>query len=82
MAVLAYRGDIRRLSCDAWYLPGDFRPHFAPYWFKDDLELRAAADDLREFPENWGEDGTRVVALQLTDRRRATPVLAAIPLGD
>lgn len=80
MAVLAYRGDIRRLSCDAWYLPGDFRPHFAPYWFKDDPELEAAAQDLREFPADWREDGTRVVALQLADRRRAMPVLAAIPL--
>lgn len=80
MAVLAYRGDLRHLSCDAWYLPGDFRPHFAPYWFRDDPELEAAAGRLGPFPADWGPEGTRVLALQLSDRRRATPVLAAIPL--
>lgn len=80
MAVFAYRGDVRHLSCDAWYLPGDFRPHVAPYWFEKDPDLRAAAEQLRDFPPDWGPDGTRVVALRLTDQCRATPVLAAIPL--
>ncbi len=82
MAVLAYKGDLRRLSCDAWYLPGDFRPFLNPIWTEDDDQLAAAAHAAKgRLPEDWGETGTRVLALHLEDRRRATPVLAAIPLG-
>jgi hypothetical protein len=79
VAVFAYRGDIRRLSSDAWYLPGDFEPYIAPYWFDGDPDLRAAADQLRTIPANWGPDGARVCPLALADERRSTPVLAAIP---
>lgn len=80
MAVFAYRGDIRHLSCDAWYLPGDFHRHIAPYWFDGDAQLRAAAQRLRVPESGWGPGGGRVLALQLDDPRRATPVLAAIPV--
>ena len=79
MAVLAYRGDIRHLSCDAWYLPGDFEPYIASYWFDGDPDLHAAADRLRIFPDDWGPDGARVCPLALSDERRGTPILAAIP---
>lgn len=80
MAVLAVRGDLRHLSCHAWYLPGDFRPFVAEYWFKEDPELETAvARGARELPDDWREDGTRVLPLLLPDERRARPVLAAIP---
>lgn len=81
MAVLSFRGDLRRLSCDAWYLPGDFKPYIAPYWLKGDPELAAAVSQAgSRLPSGWGEHGIRVLPLPLADGRRAVPVLAAIPL--
>ena len=79
MAVLAYRGDLRHLSCDAWYLPGDFRPYLAPYWLSGDPGLQDALARISELPEGWGPQATRVLALPLDDARRGTPILAAIP---
>jgi hypothetical protein len=80
VAVFAFRGDIRQLSCDAWYLPADFGLVVRPSWLDGDPDLRRAVSAARgERPADWGETGSRVLPLRLRDSRRATPVLAAIP---
>ena len=80
--VFVYRGDIRTLACDAWYLPADTRPFVNPEWYAGDEQLRHAVHDLRsqDLPANWGTEGGRIHPLQLADLRRSTPVLAAIPV--
>jgi hypothetical protein len=80
VAVFAFRGDIRQLSCDAWYLPADFGFVVRPSWLEGDDDLRRAAASAPDHrPADWGETGTRVLPLRLHDGRRATPILAAIP---
>ena len=80
--VFIYRGDIRTLSCDAWYLPTDTRPYVNPNWHRGDEQLTQAVQGLhqQDLPPDWGTAGTRVHPLRLADPRRATPVLAAIPI--
>jgi hypothetical protein len=80
--VFIYRGDIRTLASDAWYLPADTNLHINPAWLAGDDLLKEAADHLRrdELPHDWGTDGTRVIPLRLRDPKRSIPVLAAIPV--
>lgn len=79
--VFVYRGDIRTLACDAWYLPTDTRPYVNPVWLRGDEQLTYAVKKLKrhDLPGNWGTSGKRVHPLRLADSRRSTPVLAAIP---
>ena len=84
--VFIFRGDLRRLACQAWYLPTDTSLSVSHYWRRDDPGLAAAVDALRSgmdgraLPAGWGPRGVRVHPLRLADHRRATPVLAAIPV--
>jgi len=80
--VFVYRGDIRTLACDAWYLPTDTRPYVNPTWHRGDEQLTEAVRGLhrQDLPADWGTEGTRVHPLLLGDPRRSTPVLAAIPV--
>lgn len=81
MAYLVCMGDLRRIACDAWYLPGDFALNVARYWRDGDPELVAALESgRRDQPvQNWRADRTRVRTIHLDDPRRGVPVLAAIP---
>lgn len=77
MAVFAFRGDLRHLSCDAWYLPTDASLRVEPYWWQDDDDLRQAVAVAREGLR--GALVPRVLPLRLKEADRATPVLAAVP---
>ena len=81
MAVMATRGDLRRLALDSWLLPTDFQLNVAYYWTAGDAGLAASLTRMRQArrQSDWGESGTRVLPMPLSDRRRGTPVLGAIP---
>lgn len=79
--VFVYRGDLRTLACDAWYLPTDTQLNINPEWYAGDCELAAAVEAAQTaLPADWGRDGTRVHPLHMANDRRATPVLATIPV--
>jgi len=75
--------DLRRLACDAWFLPGDDTPHVSKGWLMDDVGLKETVDSLdpSRLPPNWDVGGVRVSPLRLADDRRATPVLSIIPVA-
>lgn len=79
MAVFAVRGDLRRLACDAWYLPTDEGLNVEPGWLDGDEGLAGALRDARASGLRLAVETPRVAPLRLGDTRRATPVLGAIP---
>lgn len=81
--VFITRGDLTRLSCDAWLLPTSARVHVTRGWRSrlNDRQVRKLEELQPELPEAWRRYGGRVLPLNPDEKSHEAPRIWLVNVG-